>query len=74
MAVVGTGQTCKLQFTVATGTTSQGKTKYSTRTISYISPDATNAQIYSFGAGLATLQTHALGEIRRIDQSVLVDE
>lgn len=74
MAVIQTGQTCKMVLKVAVGTTTQGKTKYGNRTISNVSPDASNQAVYTFGSSLASLQLHDLGEIQRYDISVLMEE
>lgn len=74
MAVVETGKTSKLVLNVATGTSASGGTTYSNRTINNINPDATNAAVYGFGEGLASLQTHSLREIRRQNTVVLAEE
>lgn len=74
MAIVATGQKTKGQYSVATGTSASGKTIYSTRSISNINPNATNANLYSWLEGVASLQSHALNEIKRVDTVVLVED
>lgn len=74
MAVIETGKTSKLMIVVATGTSASGGTIYSNRTINNINSDATNAHVYGFGSALASLQSHALGGIKRSNTATLVEE
>ncbi len=74
MAVVESGKSTKLILRVATGTSSGGKTLYTGRTIGSINPGATSEALYSAGSGLASLQSHALGQIERQDTAILMEE
>lgn len=74
MAIVQTGKRTKGQYSVATGTSASGKTIYSTRSISNINPLATDVNLYNWLSGIASLQLHALNEVKRVDTVVLVED
>lgn len=70
MAVSPKEQTCSLSLKVATGTSQTGKTTFGTRSLSYVNPALSDDDVVVVGAGFASLQSHALGNITRTDKKV----
>lgn len=64
----------KLTLKVATGTSSRGATIYSNRSVSNISPVATDTNVLNFATAYAALQVHTLGSVVRTSTAELVED
>ena len=64
-------ETCKLSFTVQTGTSDSGKAVTATRTIGNINPELIDDDAYSVATRLSSLQKYAVTKVTRTDTAVL---
>ena len=74
MALVKDIQATKLVLFVETGTAGDGGPLTKQYSFSTVNPAITDADLYDICGKLATLQTHDLVKISRVDSANLVDE
>lgn len=72
MATQRVNVTTALKIMVENGTTEAGTIKYAARTISSINPDLSDDDLLAVGQGLAAMQSHEVGDIKRSEISTLV--
>lgn len=71
MAVTAHPKGSSLVLYVEDGITSDGSAKYSTRTIGRVNPAITDEVAYNFAASVGTLQIYPVGDIERVNKSIL---
>lgn len=71
MAVKATPKSCSLIIEVETGTSADGSTVYSQRTIGRIDPALSDEKAYTFAGKVSTLQPAPVGDILRTNKVVL---
>ena len=74
MAVKANPLSSRLQLRLITGQDDKGNPIYRSRSFSNVKPAAADQSVYNVGDALAGLQQHELDQIRRIVESVLVEE
>ena len=74
MAVISNPLGSRLQLRVITGQDDKGNPIYRTRSYSNVKPAASDDDLYSVGNALVDLQKHELDFIRRIDESILIED
>ena len=73
MAALANGNTTELKLMVENGIGKSGQPLYATRSISGISPALTDDDAYDIGKDLASLQSHTLGSVKRINAYTLIE-
>jgi hypothetical protein len=64
----------RLQLRLIVGMDDKGNHIYRTRSYANVKPAATDQAVYDVGSALANLQEHDLEEVRRVSESVLIEE
>jgi hypothetical protein len=64
----------RMQLRLIVGQDTKGNPIYSSRSYSNVKPLASDDDVFAVGKSLADLQQHELGELRRINEYVLVEE
>ena len=65
MAIEAVKPDSDLIISLATGVSADGKTTYTTKTISQLNPDCTDSDAHAVGAAIAALQSHDVGAIKK---------
>ena len=64
----------RMQLRLIVGQDIDGNPVYRTRSYNNVKPAASDDDVFAVGKSLADLQQHELGELRRINEYVLVEE
>lgn len=73
MAIVRQAQTARLQLRVEVGVDELGRPILRSRSFNRLKSTATDDQVHTIAAALASLQEYPLNTVRRIDEAELVD-
>lgn len=74
MAVTETKNPASLKFRFENGSTEDGKTKYKTKTIGNIDPEALNTDLMEVANSLLGLVDDTISSVSRVDNTTLENE